>query len=137
MFLARALNMFRCEMVADFRQYYGLNLLAFELDTDEYTEDVERASILAAQLPPAGRGKRAISPLNAGTQTENLLRNLEYDVRIFMYSMASKESRGEEPEPYWFDGELEAAERRRKAEAMRSASIADKFNLNGLEAAYG
>ena len=54
-----------------------------------------------------------------------------------MYSMASKESRGEEPEPYWFDGELEAAERRRKAEAMRSASIADKFNLNGLEAAYG
>ena len=137
MFLARALNMFRCEMVADFQQYYGLNLLAFELDTDEYTVDVERASILAAQLPPEGRVKRAISPLNAVTQTENLLRNLEYDVRIFMYSMASKESRGEEPEPYWFDGELEAAERRRKAEAMRSASIADKFNLNGLEAAYG
>ena len=137
MFLARALRDHRCEMVADFQQYYNLNLLAFELDTDEYTPDVERASILAAQLPPDGRVRRAMSPLGAVTVSENLLRSLEYDVRVFMYSMATKETRGEEPEPWWFDGELEAVERRREAEAQRSVRVADKFDLKGLEAAYG
>ena len=137
MFLARALRDHRCEMVADFQQFYNLNLLAFELDTDEDTPDVERASILAAQLPHDSRTMRAISPLGAVTVSENLLRMLEYNLRVFMYSMASKESRGEEPEPYWFDGELEAAERRREAEAQRSVRVADKFNLIGLEAAHG
>ena len=137
MFLAQALVEHRCELVADFQQVYGLNLLALALDTDEYTPDVERASILAAQLPPDSRVKRAISPLGAVTPADGILRNLEYDVRMLMWSMASKETRGEEPEPWWFDGELEAAERRRRREAMRSSTIADKFNLTGLEAAYG
>lgn len=137
MFLARALRDRRCEMVADFQQFYNLNLLAFELDVDEETPDVERASILAAQLPPDSRTMRSMSPLGAVTVTESLLRSLEYDLRLFMYSMATKESRGEEPEPYWFDGELEAAERRRNAEAQRSVRVADKFGLNGLEAAHG
>lgn len=114
-----------------------MNLLAFELDTDEDTPDVERASILAAQLPRESRVIRAVAPLNAVSDADNLLRNLEYDVRMFMYSMASRESRGEEPEPYWFDGELEAAERRREAEAQRSVRVADKFNLIGLEASHG
>lgn len=133
--LAEAHENAYCELVADFQQYYGLDYTAMDVDAEGHV--LLRASILAAQLPRDGRVRRKFSPLASVSLTDQLIRQLELDVRQLIYGFSDKASRGEPPEPIYFDGEIEAADARRRREARMSAGIAEKFGMGGLEAVVG
>lgn len=113
-----------------------MDLWDLDIFTDECTRDVESAAILAAQLPGCSRTKRGISPLHAVTTTDALLREIEYNQRIWLYANTDDARRkANVPEPIRFDGEAELKESVEQREASRSAHVADALGLDGLEAA--
>lgn|GEM_PF-797497 len=134
--LAVALARHHDELYADFREYYGIDLWDMDVFGEEHTRDVDRASILAAQLPGSSRLKRAASPLAGVTTTDALLREIEYNQRIWLYANSEDAKRKVNiPEPIRFDGEEELKESIEEREASRSAYVAAALGLEGLEAA--
>lgn len=127
-----------CELVADFQQYYGIDLTAVPLDAGCPEREIARMSILAAQLPPESRTKRAMSPLSAVTVGDRLLRQIEYNQRLYAYGRSEDAKNGVNmPEPVMFDGERELAERDAERAARMSSIVASGLGLDGLEAAHG
>lgn len=103
---------------------------------DEYTRDVASASILTAQLPGKSRTKRAVSPLYAVDTTDALLREIEYNQRLWLYANTEDAKKKVNiPEPIRFDGETELKESIEQREASRSSYVASALGLEGLEAA--
>lgn len=124
------------ELYADFQQYYGIDLFELDVDVDEVTRDVRRASILAAQLPRAARVNVAETPLAEVTRTDYLLRRIELNQREWAYAHTKEAKTGAgAPEPVLFDGELEERNRVRAVEARHSRHVADALGLQGLEVA--
>lgn len=120
--------------MADFQQYYGLDLLAFALDAEECNGDVLRASILAAQLPDRSRTRRKLNPLYAVDTADQLLRRIEYDLQCIAYGLGGGD---EKPQPFEFDGEAEQGRRVAEANVRRSRDVAAAFGLDGMEAVIG
>lgn len=109
--------------------------MALRVDESEY--DLRRASALAAQLPAEGRVKRAMDPLCAVTVEMAMLRRIEYNQRLYAWAQSDSGRRGtDQPEPVYFDGEQEAAERRAEKEVEESRKTAALFGLDGLEAIW-
>lgn len=79
-------------MLADFQQYYGLDLWAM-LDACE----LERAFELAVQLPQGSRTYRAIDPSTAWGPTEHLLALACDNLAFLRYEQAG--GRGPKPKP--------------------------------------
>ena len=124
------------ELYADFRECYGIDLWDMDVFGECMTRDVASASILAAQLPGASRTKRAISPLHGVSTTDALLREIEYNQRIWLYANTEDaKNKANIPEPIRFDGESELKESIEQREASRSAYVASALGLEGLEAA--
>lgn len=103
--------------------------------SDYNTRDVERAAILAAQLPSDARVRVAFDPLARVSMTDALLRRVEHNQRLWAYANSKEAKSGaNEPKPLLFDGEQERAQREAAREARHSRYVADKFGLHGLEA---
>ena len=120
-----ALEGHRDELLADFQQYYHLPL---PLADDEI--DVERASILAAQLPHDSRTRRAIDPAREWSVEAHFLRLVEYEMRMLLWGMSDPKKRGEKPQPI-----LSPAEEQDKAALVEAAeavegAVAAAFNIN-------
>ena len=120
------------ELVADFQQWYGLDLLSMDVDTDEPTHDVERAAILAAQLPGISRTRRKANPLNSVDVKEQLLRRIDTDLQAIACGLG-----GSEVQPFEFEGEVEQAQRVAERNIRLSRKTAEAFGLQGLEATIG
>lgn len=120
------------ELVADFQQWYGLDLLSMDVDTDELTHDVERAAILAAQLPGTSRTRRKANPLNSVDVKEQLLRRIDTDLQAIACGLG-----GSEVQPFEFEGEVEQAQRVAERNVRLSRKTAEAFGLQGLEATIG
>lgn len=102
---------------------------------DYNTRDVERAAILAAQLPSDARVRVAFDPLARVSMADALLRRVEHNQRLWAYANSKDAKSGaNEPKPLLFDGEQEHAAREAAREARHSRYVADKFGLHGLEA---
>lgn len=103
---------------------------------ERMTRDVASAAILTAQLPGKSRTKRAVSPLYAVDTTDALLREIEYNQRVWLYANTEDaRKKVNMPEPIRFDGESELKESIEQREASRSAYVAAALGLEGLEAA--
>lgn len=123
--LAYALRDHPDELLADFQQYYGLDLWRLNLADEAWRGDLRRAAALAAQLPPEGRVMAAINPVGRHGTEAWLLRQIELDIR----SLGVGED-GKAPEPIWLDGEDEAHEAATERAERDAASLAASFGLN-------
>jgi len=114
-------------------QYYHVNVWEMGLDSDVdcTTAEVRLCSVLAWQLPPDSRVRRAMSPAAAYDASALLLRQIEYDVRHLHWSLGEDARRkANEPEPLTLRGE-EAEHRRAEERAdMAAAELARTFGLN-------
>lgn len=120
------------ELYADFWQFYHLDMWSMDLDTDECTTDVLRASVLAMQLPRESRTIVASDARASVTLSDALLRQIEYNQRAIMASF-SKDA--PEPEPRELPGEEAAHQRAVDRAANQSRYVAERFGLAGLEVA--
>ncbi len=133
--LASALASHHDELYADFQQYYGIDLWTLAIFDERHTTDVDRAAILAAQLPRDARVHVAVSPLARVSQTDELLRRVEYNQRVWHWANSKDGEHGaNQPKPLMFDGEQEAHDRAAEREARHSKYVADLLGLHGLEA---
>lgn len=101
------------ELLADFQEVYHMNLWVLGLGGDSFpTRDLYRIAALAYQLPPTSRVRRAIEPAKAHDQTVRLLRQIEYNQRMWHWAH-TKDAKDEStaPEPHLLPGEEEAYER--------------------------
>lgn len=130
-FLALAHDRCPDELLADFQQYYALDLWSMGLDGDEATRDVLRCAALAYQLPADGRVWRTLNPAGQHDQKTRLLRQMELNQRSWAWAHTKDaESKSNQPEPMLLDGEEEAYE---EAVARQEASRADVADALGIK----
>lgn len=83
------------ELRADFQRYYGLNL-----DDMGKTYTVAHAAALARNLPAGSAVHRALNPALEWADSDYLLMQIEYDIRLLAWSLAGgKKSRSPKPKP--------------------------------------
>ena len=116
------------ELLADFQQYYGLDLWALGLDGDETTRDVRRAAILAAQLPEDSRIVRAVAGTTWST-SDYMLRNIEHATRIMLWRDSDPKKRGEFPTPILAPNETRKAETDAERAAKMARLVAEAFDM--------
>lgn len=106
----RDLEEHRAEVVADFRQYYGLDVpLAGGPD------DLARHALLWGQLPRGSRCARLADPDAPWGVSEQLLRSVEYHARLLWWAKTKDAEKGRNaPEPVPLPSE-------RAAEAARDS----------------
>ena len=105
----------RAELVADFRQYYALDL---PLDSDEL-KDFNRLALLHSQLPPSSRIMRKHAPALEWSNTDYLLWQIEFNIRSLQWSLIDKKGRQGQKAPKPLTTPQEHAhnlERKRNAE---------------------
>ncbi len=109
------------DVVADFRQYYGVDV---PWDTSEEIEDLPRFAILWSELPRESRTARRIEPSNSWDDRTQMLQRIEYWAHWLQWSRTEdarrKRNRPKPLEPPW-----ETRERRERAE--RSVEHADEI----------
>lgn len=131
-FLALASERHHDELIADFQQYYGLDISEACLRDGDL--DTWRIAALARQLPNEGRTKRAIAPTAGNSPELLMLRRIEYTLRKIEYSLGGgKLENGEkapEPQPILLDGESEDMERLEKEQKETARDVAAAFNLD-------
>ena len=116
------------ELLADFQQYYGIDLWALGLDGNDTTREVVRAAILAAQLPEDSRTVRAIAGTTWST-SDYLLRNIEHAARIILWRDSDPKKRGEFPEPIPAPNETRKAETDAERAKKLARLVAEAFNM--------
>ncbi len=110
--------------MADFQQFYNLDLLAFtrELEGSDTTHGVERLSTLCAQLPRESRLMRATSPALEWSDETYLLARCEYLLRCIQWMLSEDGAKGtNRPQP--MPTPAQVAEDTRAAEATDFAYI--------------
>lgn len=118
--------------MADFQQYYGLNLwhLGLDGDTDMTTAEVRRAAALAYQLPKDSRVKSAIAPVAAYGIDVMLLREIEHNQRLWHWANTKDAKRKETaPERMQLPGEEEAYEKAVEHAEARAARAAERLGI--------
>lgn len=101
-----------------------------DLETDETTVEVLRASVLAFQLPRDSRVKKAIAPeLSYGVETQ-LLRAIEHNQRLWHWAN-TKEAKHKEtaPSPLSLPGEDEAHEKAVERAESQARRTADRLGI--------
>lgn len=124
----------RDELTADFMETYGLWLDEFGVDGEETTREVTRAAALAWQLPRSGRAWRAIDPLGANGTDTSLLRQIEHDLRLWMWAHTKDaKTNTNQPEPMLLPGEREQQEAKVEEAERMASSVASLLGLLGTE----
>lgn len=117
------------ELLADFQQYYGIDLWPVCQGYDPRNPD--RTAALAWQLPSDGRVWKAVSPTGAYGPDVMLLRQLELDVRSFQWSFTEDaKDKSTAPEPITLPGEEEEY---RRAEAEADSMAKEVAQLLGVK----
>lgn len=120
--------------MADFMETYGLWLWDLDVDGDATTPQVTRAAALAWQLPRDGRAWRAIDPLGANDMQTVLLRQLEHDLRLWMWAHTKDAKTNQnQPDPIPLPGERERMEAKVEEAERMAVSVAAQLGLLGTE----
>lgn len=85
---------YREDLIADFQEVYHLNIFELSLDDAPNDEQAERAYALIAGLPRTSRVIQKEYPEATWSNTEHILRLIEYDIRAVNWS-----GKGKKPEP--------------------------------------
>ena len=118
--------------MADFQQYYHLNLWDLGLDSDIEitTAEVRRAAILATQLPRDSRVMRAMAPEASHGLDVLLLREIEHNQRLWHWANTEQaKDSGTQPEPISLPGEDAAYQRASEEADRRAEEIAASFGM--------
>jgi hypothetical protein len=121
------------ELLADFQQYYGIDLWWQLYSGLEKLPrlDVAHMAALAYQLPPDSRVKRAVDPTGSNSTELQMLRRIEYNQRCYAWSKTKDaEHKRNEPQPVLLAGEREDVERREREQKQAAVDVAEAFNLS-------
>ena len=118
------------ELLADFQQFYGLNIWNYNLMADETTSEVLYVAALAYQLPREGRCWAAIDRAGSHSEEAELLRQMEHNQRIWHWAN-TKEAKNKDtaPQPMQLPGEEEAHERAVEHAERDSVRVAELLGL--------
>lgn len=117
------------ELLADFQQYYGMDVWDW---TRGRADDLEapRIAALAYQLPTDSRTRTAADPVGAYGMDVLLLRRIEHNQRLWAWAHSKDAKTGtNEPEQIGLPGEDEHFERRAERELRQSASVAATLGI--------
>ncbi len=114
----------RSELVADFRQFYGIDLPLDDEGIDA-AEDAVRWAVLWEQLPQESRTVRLAAPDLAWGDAERLLHMMEYHLRVLVWQRSKDGAKSRNrPKPL-----QTPAERRRNRNAA-DAALAHKAEID-------
>lgn len=134
MALAGAWLRHRDELIADFQQYYGMNLLQRDcycaLCGSKTTHEVARLALLAAQLPQDSRTAVAEHPERAWSTSDYLLRQIDYVLRLFVWGLGGGDKSGPQPEPIYSPAEIITNEQEIEAAEKMASAVAKIFDLD-------
>lgn len=120
----------RGEVVADFRQTYGIDLPlggGFDGATDE---DLCRWQVLYSQLPARSRVSVRLEPDNLWDDKTRLLDMIEHELRCFHYGFTEDaRKRVNAPQRIMSPGERARNERRRDSALAAKSEIASAFGI--------
>ena len=105
----------RAEVVADFRQYYALDLPLEDISEIDDLADFKRLSVLYSALPETSRSMRKNAPACEWTQTDYLLWAIEFNLRMIQWGMLDKKARQGQQPPKPMQTPAERAEKHEKA----------------------
>lgn len=118
----------RAEVVADFRQYYAINLPLEDINEIDDIADFERLSVLYSMLPETSRCVRKNAPACEWTPTDYLLWQIEFDLRLIQWGMLDKKARQGQKPPKPMQTPAERAELHEKAKhAKENKARIDKI----------
>ena len=121
--LAGLLAKYPSQLRADFQRFYGLNLDGLGA---EYT--YRHAADLAAHLPQESACVRAQNPEFEWTDTQYLLRSIEFSLRVIVWQNTKDGQKGRrKPKP--IDTPAEIAKVRNKVEGTDMSLIAEQLNI--------
>lgn len=116
----------RDELVADFKQYYNIDLPLCEEGLDA-VEDGMRLGILWSQLPASSRVARADLPDLAWGDSERLLWSIEYTLRVIAWQRTEDGAKGRrKPKPLQTPAER-SANIRNAEEAIADRAEVDRI----------
>lgn len=114
----------RGDVVADFRQYYGIDL---PVDDGGDMPDLARMALLWSALPESSRTVRRLVPKARWTPTDYLLREIEHSSRIAVWQRTKDGAKGRNaPKPIQTPVERAANEERRDS-ALRQRGEIDRI----------
>ena len=111
-------------MLADFQQYYGIDL--WPTDWDSLDEDhAAHLAALTQQLPSDSRCMRSVKPVGAYGMGVQLLRMIEHNQRVWHWAN-TKEAKDKDtaPEPISLPGEDEARQAKAEREQRNALEVA-------------
>ena len=117
-------------MLADFQQYYSIDLWA--IDWDVLGEDhAAHIAALARQLPTDSRCMKSIAPASSYGIDVQLLRQIEHNQRVWHWAN-TKEAENKEtaPEPISLPGEDEARQAQVESEQRNAIEVAAALGIN-------
>lgn len=121
----------RGEVVADFRQTYGIDLPlggGFDGATDE---DLCRWQVLYSQLPARSRVSVRLEPDNLWDDKTRLLDMIEHELRCFHYGFTEDaKKRVNAPQRIMSPGERTRNERRRDSALAAKYEISSSFGID-------
>lgn len=121
----------RGEVVADFRQTYGIDLPlggGFDGATDE---DLCRWQVLYSQLPARSRVSVRLEPDNLWDDKTRLLDMIEHELRCFHYGFTEDaKKRVNTPQRILSPGERARNERRRDSPLAAKYEISSSFGID-------
>lgn len=121
----------RGEVVADFRQTYGIDLPlvgGFDGATDE---DLRRWQVLYSQLPARSRVSVRLEPDNLWDDKTRLLDMIEHELRCFHYGFTEDaKKRVNAPQRILSPGERDRNERRRDSALAAREEIAAALGVD-------
>lgn len=121
----------RGEVVADFRQTYGIDLPlggGFDGATDE---DLCRWQVLYSQLPARSRVSVRLEPDNLWDDKTRLLDMIEHELRCFHYGFTEDaKKRVNAPQRILSPGERARNERRRDSALAAKCEISSSFGID-------
>lgn len=121
----------RGEVVADFRQTYGIDLPlggGFDGATDE---DLCRWQVLYSQLPARSRVSVRLEPDNLWDDKTRLLDMIEHELRCFHYGFTEDaKKRVNTPQRILSPGERARNERRRDSALAAKCEISSSFGID-------
>lgn len=121
----------RGEVVADFRQTYGIDLPlggGFDGATDE---DLYRWQVLYSQLPARSRVSVRLEPDNLWDDKTRLLDMIEHELRCFHYGFTEDaKKRVNAPQRILSPGERARNERRRDSALAAREEISSSFGID-------
>lgn len=113
--------------MADFRQYYGI-----DLPLEGGPDDLRRAALLWEQLPEGSRCARRMYPELKWSEETYMLWRIEHQLRSLAWGLSDKKHRPpQEPQPLKTPGQLAELKRHQRNALANRAEIDEILGLGG------